>query len=30
VAEGQAPRERDRVVEPIDGLQPAFVHREET
>ena len=29
VAEGEVPGDRDRVVEPVDGLQPAFVHREE-
>ena len=30
VAEAAASGIRDRVAEPVDGLQPAFVHREET
>lgn len=30
VAEASGGRDRDRVAEPVDGLQPAFVHREET
>ena len=30
VAEPSGGRDRDRVAEPVDGLQPAFVHREET
>jgi hypothetical protein len=29
VAGNEAPGDRDRVVEPVDGLQPAFVHRED-
>ena len=30
VADGEALGDRDRVMEPFDGLQPAVVHREET
>ena len=30
VAEGEARGDRDRLGEPVDGLEPAFVHREET
>jgi hypothetical protein len=30
VAESGTPGDRDRVVEPVDGLQPAVVHRDET
>jgi hypothetical protein len=30
VAESGTPGDRERVVEPVDGLQPAIVHRDET